>query len=75
MFKKDLNKYWKTVVDTIQDGVMIVSTEGKITSVNRAFETITGHSRTDIIGKPCTILSCNACELVRGNKGKNSSAD
>ncbi|MGD9278772.1 MAG: sigma 54-interacting transcriptional regulator [Desulfobacterales bacterium] len=70
MFKKDLNKYWKTVVDTIQDGVMIVNTEGKITSVNRAFETITGHSRTDIIGKPCTILSCNACELVRGNKGK-----
>ncbi|MGD2029943.1 MAG: sigma 54-interacting transcriptional regulator [Desulfobacterales bacterium] len=70
MFKKDFNKYWKTVVDTIQDGVMIVSTEGKITSVNRAFEIITGHSRIDIIGKPCSILSCDACELVRGNKAK-----
>jgi len=57
------------VVDTIQDGVMIVDTEGNITSVNRAFETITGHSRTDIIGKPCTTLSCNACEVVLGNKG------
>jgi two-component system response regulator HydG len=70
MFEQKLNKYWKTVVDTIQDGVMIVDTKGTITSVNRAFETITGHSRTEIIGKPCTILNCNACELIRGNKGK-----
>jgi len=70
MFEQELNKYWKTVVHTIQDGVMIVDTEGTITSVNRAFETITGHSKTEIIGKPCTILSCNACELIRGNKGK-----
>jgi len=70
MFEQELNKYWKTVVDTIQDGVMIVDTEGTITSINQAFEKITGHSKTEIIGKPCTILSCNACELVRGNKGK-----
>ena len=69
MFEQKLNKYWKTVVDTIQDGVMIVDTEGNITSVNQAFEMITGHSRTEIIGKPCTILSCNACEVVLGNKG------
>jgi two-component system response regulator HydG len=70
MFEQELNRYWKTVVHTIQDGVMIVDTEGKITSVNRAFETITGHSKTEIIGKPCTILNCDACELIRGNKEK-----
>ncbi|RLB60338.1 MAG: sigma-54-dependent Fis family transcriptional regulator [Deltaproteobacteria bacterium] len=69
MFEQELNKYWKTVVDTIQDGVMIVNTEGNITSVNRAFEIITGHSRTEIIGKPCTVLKCNACEVVLGHKG------
>jgi two-component system response regulator HydG len=68
MFEQQLNKYWKTVVDMIQDGVMIVSTEGKITSVNRAFETITGYSRKDIIRKPCSILKCDACELIHGNK-------
>ena len=70
MREKDLDFHWKTVVDTIQDGVMIVNTKGTITSVNRAFETITGHSKTKIIGKPCTILNCNACELVRGTIGK-----
>jgi two-component system, NtrC family, response regulator HydG len=70
MLEQELNKYWKTVVDTIQDGVMIVSTKGTIISVNRAFETITGHSKAEIIGKPCTTLSCNACELIRGSKKK-----
>jgi len=65
MFERDLNAYWKTVVDTIQDGVMIVSTEGIIVSVNKAFETITGYSREDILGKPCSTLSCSACKVIR----------
>ena len=42
MFEQELNNYWKTVVDTIQDGVMIVNTEGRVVSVNSAFEAITG---------------------------------
>ena len=37
MIQHDLNQYWKTVVDTIQDGVMIVSPEDTIVSVNLAF--------------------------------------
>jgi hypothetical protein len=27
MFEQKLNKYWRTVVDTIQDGIMIVDTK------------------------------------------------
>ena len=55
-------------MDTIQDGVMIVDTEGTITSVNRAIERVAEHSKTEVLGKPCTTLNCNACELVHGNK-------
>jgi two-component system, NtrC family, response regulator HydG len=62
----DLNQYWKTVVDTIQDGVMIVSPEGTIVSVNRAFEEITGYKREEIIGQSCAILNCTSCEIIRG---------
>jgi two-component system response regulator HydG len=50
VFEKELNIYWKTVVDTIQDGVMIVNTEGRIVSINRAFETITGYGPEEVIG-------------------------
>lgn len=65
MFERDLDAYWKTVVGTIQDGVMIVDTEGIIVSVNKAFETITGYSREDILGKPCSTLSCSGCKVIR----------
>jgi two-component system, NtrC family, response regulator HydG len=59
-----LNHYWKTVVDTIQDGVMIVNTDGTIVAANRGFEAITGHSHREIIGRPCAVLACSACEFA-----------
>jgi PAS domain-containing protein len=45
MLEQELNSYWKTVVNTIQDGLMVVDRGGMIVSVNRALETITGYSR------------------------------
>jgi len=60
-----MNNYWKTVVDTIQDGVMIVNVDGVIVSTNQAFETITGYSSAEIVGQNCAILNCNACEKIR----------
>ena len=64
-----LDDYWKAVVDTIQDGVMIVSSDGTIVSVNRGFEEITGFQRNEILGHSCAVLNCNACERVRKAEG------
>lgn len=64
-----LNDYWKAVVDTIQDGVMIVSPDGTIVSINRGFEQITGYRRDEILGQSCAVLNCSACELVRKADG------
>jgi two-component system response regulator HydG len=69
MNSHNLNAYWKTVVDSIQDGVMIVDPDGTIVSVNRAFEEITGYSRIEILGKACTILKCSSCEIAREEPG------
>jgi len=65
MFGGELNHYWRTVVETIQDGVMIVNTEGRIVTVNSAFEIITGYSRDEAVGQLCSILGCSACKLMR----------
>jgi len=65
MNSHDLNYYWKSVVDTIQDGVMVVDPEGVVVSVNRAFEEITGYFRKEIVGQSCTILNCTSCEIIR----------
>jgi PAS domain S-box-containing protein len=70
MLDQELNRYWKTVVNTIQDGIMIVDTEGTIISANKALEKITGYSKEELIGKPCTILNCNICEIARKDKGE-----
>ena len=65
MIGRELDGYWKTVVDTIRDGIMIVNTNGTIVSVNQAFEKITGYTRDEIIGKPCEILECDICDAFQ----------
>ncbi|MBW1802507.1 MAG: sigma 54-interacting transcriptional regulator [Deltaproteobacteria bacterium] len=69
MFEKELNIYWKKVVDTIKDGVMIVDKGGTIVSVNKALERIIGYSKDEMLGKSCAILNCNIFEYARKKKG------
>jgi two-component system, NtrC family, response regulator HydG len=69
MAEEELDRYWKTVVNTIQDGIMIVDTHGRIISINKAFEFITGYSKDDLIGKTCDVLNCNLFEAARDKKG------
>ncbi len=64
--EENLNQYWKTVVNTIQDGVMVVTPEGQIVSVNQALVDMTGYSREELIGASCAILGCSSCEIARG---------
>jgi len=71
MVEEELDRYWKTVVNTIQDGIMIVDTCGRIISVNKAFEIITGYLKDDIIGKTCEVLNCNLFEAAQKNKGNH----
>jgi PAS domain S-box-containing protein len=61
MTGRELDGYWKTVVNTLRDGIMIVNTRGAIVSVNQAFEQITGYAREELIGRTCEFLHCDAC--------------
>jgi len=67
MVEQGLDRYWKTVVNTIRDGLMIVDERGVIVSINDALERITGYSRSDLIGHDCSVLSCDVCEQIRRN--------
>ncbi len=61
MFENEYSQYWKTVVQTMLDGLMVVDSEGIILSVNNAFERLTGYSEDELIGQSCEILECNSC--------------
>lgn len=65
MVQEEMSEYWKTVVDTIQEGVMIVTPEGTIVSVNHTFLQMTGYDEKELIGKPCSHLNCTSCHAVR----------
>lgn len=69
MFEEEVDRYWKTIVDTIRDGIMVVDTNGSILSVNRALETITDYTHDELIGQKCSILNCSIFNLAREKCG------
>ena len=71
MFEEEVDRYWKTIVNTIRDGLMVVDTSGSILSVNRALETITDYTHEELIGQKCSILNCSIFNLAREKCGDN----
>jgi two-component system response regulator HydG len=71
MAEHELERYWKTVVNTIQDGIIIVDKQGTIVSVNRALENITGFSKRELVGEKCTLLDCNICKRALQKQGEH----
>ena len=59
--------YLKTVIETMQDGLMVVDRDGLIISVNRALENLIGFGRKELIGAPCSILRCDVCTQARAD--------
>jgi PAS domain S-box-containing protein len=61
-FKDLLKRVWyedrrlKMILDNLDTGVMTVDRGGHITFFNRTAETITGHGRENVLGKPFTDL-------------------
>lgn len=70
MPEHDFEHYWKEIVNTINDGLMIIESDGTIRMVNRAMERITGFSREEMVGKNCTIFNCDGCEAARAESDK-----
>lgn len=60
----DLSRYWKTIVDTLQDGVMVVDPSGRILAMNRSAERLTGYRAAELEGKSCRMLDCTGCRII-----------
>ena len=60
----DISKYWKSIVDTLEDGVMVVDPGGNILAVNPAAERLTGYRAEELVGKSCRMLDCTGCDII-----------
>ena len=66
----DIARYWKTIVDTLQDGLMVVDSGGNIVAVNPAAEKLTGYSAAELIGSNCRNLNCTGCDVYNQGIGE-----
>ncbi|WP_320172968.1 sigma 54-interacting transcriptional regulator [Maridesulfovibrio sp.] len=65
MTEQDIDLYLREVIDTMNDGLIIVSPKGIIMKVNDALLRMTGFSKDELLNKPCSVLGCDACRIVR----------
>jgi two-component system response regulator HydG len=67
-------KFLVNIVETIKDGLMVVDSDGHILFFNKAAEEITGYSRSEVIGKSCTLLDSDTCVILT-ESGRQKSCD
>ena len=67
----DFADYWKTVADTMQDGLLVVDDQGTILQVNPAVLEMTGYEEDELVGQNCRVLNCTGCNIFAKGRGRN----
>jgi PAS domain S-box-containing protein len=67
----ELTENWDKVFNLLNDGLMIVRPNGSIYHINRAMENLLGYKRSEMIGKSCLMLKCDACDPLVSKAGKS----
>jgi two-component system response regulator HydG len=66
----DISPHWKDIIDTLQDGILVLDTNGIIHATNPSAERLTGYTREELKGSSCRILNCTGCKIIGRGKGK-----
>lgn len=61
---QEINRYLKNIIGTMNEGLLLIAPDGTIMMLNKAFEDLTGFRQDELIGRPCTLLKCDACETT-----------
>ncbi len=59
------NQYWKTIIDTMAEALMVVDSKGLIISVNQAMLSLTGFKERELVGNTCGVLNCDKCFIKK----------
>ncbi len=54
-------KFWENIINTMVDGLVVISPRGLIVAVNQALVEMTGYRREELIGQPCALIKTDKC--------------
>ncbi len=66
---RDWSSFFELITETMNDGLLVIGRDGVIQRVNRAAERLSGYSRSELVGSPCTVLDCDVCYWARNHNG------
>jgi len=69
MNMQEINRYLKHIIGAMNEGLMLIAPDGTMLMVNKAFEELTGYKSEEAVGRPCTLLHCDACENTLNKDG------
>jgi transcriptional regulator with PAS, ATPase and Fis domain len=67
----DISRHWKSIFDTLQDGILVLDTRGNIQAANPSAERLTGYAKSELMGCSCSILNCTGCKIIGKGSGKD----
>ncbi len=66
----DIGDQWRPIIDSVQDGIIIVDANGNFIAANNSAQLMTGYSEAQLKGQSCRILNCTGCEIRGKGPGK-----
>ncbi len=67
----DIEKQWRPIIDSVQDGIIIVDEKGFFIAANKNAQLMTGYTEEELKGRSCRILNCTGCKIIGEGSGKN----
>ena len=66
----DIGSQWREIIDSVQEGIIIVDAHGDFIAANHSAQLLTGYSEDELKGQSCRILNCTGCKIIGKGPGK-----
>ncbi len=67
----NIGDQWRKIIDSVQDGILIVDEKGTFIAANQTAQLITGYTEEELLGQSCRLLNCTGCKIVGKGAGRN----
>lgn len=66
----EIGSHWRHIIDSVQDGIIIVDAHGNFIAANDSAQLMTGYSEEELQGRSCRLLNCTGCKIMGKGPGK-----